>query len=135
MAGTILAFAPAWGAQAEWLLGYPEQGLALGNDALALAERLAHPFSLAHALQWQSVLHLNRGEPELALQQLEAMEALVAEQRLGFVTEPQLLRGAALTAQGAFEEAIACLRKGVCTENLKSDYSGDEVRQGWRVNE
>jgi hypothetical protein len=24
---------------------------------------------------------------------------------------------------------------GVCTENLKSDYSGDEVRQGWRVNE
>jgi hypothetical protein len=24
---------------------------------------------------------------------------------------------------------------GVCTENLKSGYSGDEVRQGWRVNE
>jgi hypothetical protein len=23
----------------------------------------------------------------------------------------------------------------VCTENLKSDYSGDEVSQGWRVNE
>jgi F0F1-type ATP synthase epsilon subunit len=23
----------------------------------------------------------------------------------------------------------------VHTENLKSDYSGDEVRQGWRVNE
>jgi hypothetical protein len=23
----------------------------------------------------------------------------------------------------------------VCTENLKSDYNGDEVRQGWRVNE
>ena len=26
-------------------------------------------------------------------------------------------------------------RGSVCTENLKSDYSGDEVRQGWRVNE
>jgi hypothetical protein len=23
---------------------------------------------------------------------------------------------------------------GVCTENLKSDHSGDEVRPGWRVN-
>jgi hypothetical protein len=23
----------------------------------------------------------------------------------------------------------------VCTENLKSDHSGDEVRQGWRANE
>jgi ABC-type molybdenum transport system ATPase subunit/photorepair protein PhrA len=24
---------------------------------------------------------------------------------------------------------------GVCTENLKSDHSGDEVRPGWRLNE
>jgi hypothetical protein len=29
---------------------------------------------------------------------------LVAEQRLGFVMEPRFLRGAALTAQGAFDE-------------------------------
>jgi len=35
---------------------------------------------------------------------------LVAEQRLGFVMEPRFLRGAALTAQGAFDEAVACLR-------------------------
>ena len=27
--------------------------------------------------------------------------------------EPQLLRGAALTAQGAFKEAVACLREGL----------------------
>src|SRR5262245_54805084 len=60
------------GSQAEWLLGYPEQSIALANDALALAERIAHPFSLALALQWHSLLHLNRGEPELALQRLEA---------------------------------------------------------------
>jgi tetratricopeptide (TPR) repeat protein len=93
------------------LLGHPEKGVALGNDALALAERIAHPFSLAMALQYQSMLHLDRGEPELALQRLEAAEALVAEQRLGVVLEPQLLRGAALTARGAFEEAVACLRK------------------------
>ena len=59
------------------------------------------------------MLHLDRGEPELALQRLAAAEALAAEQRLGFVLEPQLLRGAALTAQGAFEEAVACLREGL----------------------
>jgi hypothetical protein len=29
-----------------------------------------------------------------------------------------------------FHEALA---EPVCTENLKSDHSGDEVRQGWRV--
>ena len=60
-----------------------------------------------------SMLHLDRGEPELALQQLETAEALAAEQRLGFAMEPQLLRGAALIAQGAFEEAVACLREGL----------------------
>src|SRR4029077_20975549 len=54
-------------AQAHWLLGYPEQGIALGSEALAYAERIAHPFSLAIVLQFYSMLHLNRGEPELAL--------------------------------------------------------------------
>ena len=61
------------------------------------------------------MLHLDRGEPELALQRLDAAEALIAEQRLGFVLEPQLLRGAALTAQGAFAEAVACLRAGLAS--------------------
>jgi predicted ATPase len=102
-------------AQAHWLLGYPEQGVARGSDALALAERIAHPFSLSIALQYDSILHLNRGEPELALQRLESAKALVVEQRLGFVMEPQLLRGAALNAQGAFDEAVACLREGLAT--------------------
>src|SRR5262245_35472241 len=102
-----------FGAQAQWLLGYPEKGLALGSEGLALAERIAHPFSLALALQYNSMLHLDCGESELALQQLEAADALGAEQRLGFVLEPKLLRGAALTSQGAFEEAVACLGEGL----------------------
>jgi predicted ATPase len=61
------------------------------------------------------MLHLDRGEPELALQRLEAAEALVAEQRLSFLIAPQFLRGAALTAQGAFEEAVVCLHKGLAS--------------------
>jgi predicted ATPase len=35
------------------------------------------------------------------------------EQRLAFVLEPRFLRGAALSAQGAFEEAVVCLREGL----------------------
>src|ERR1700738_5355424 len=38
------------GALVHWLLGYPDKGLTIGNEALALAERLAHPFSLELAL-------------------------------------------------------------------------------------
>ena len=105
------------GAQVHWLLGYPEQGLALGSEALALAERIAHPFSSAIALQYNSMLHLDRGEPELALRRLATAEALAAEQRLGFVLEQQLLRGAALTAQGALREAVAYLHKGLAGRN------------------
>jgi class 3 adenylate cyclase/tetratricopeptide (TPR) repeat protein len=101
------------GAQSYWLLGYPETALEIGVGALALAERIGHPFSLEVALLYNAVLRLDRGEPELALQQLKAAETLAAEQRLGFVWEPRFLRGAALSAQGAFEEAAACLREGL----------------------
>jgi tetratricopeptide (TPR) repeat protein len=105
------------GAQAHWLLGYPEKGLAFCDEGLALAERSAHPFSLACALQYKSMLHLDRGEPELALQWLETAEAFAGEHRLGFVLEPQLLRGAARTAQGHLTKAVACLREGLGGRN------------------
>ena len=101
------------GAQVYWLLGYPEKGLTLCGEGLLLAEQSAHPFTMMSALQYSSLLHLDRGETELALQRLGVAEALAAQQRLGFVLEPQLLRGAALTAQGALENAVACLREGL----------------------
>ena len=71
------------GAQAEWLLGYPEK--ALGASA---AKHWHWPSgSLTRSASRSpcfinAMLHLNRGEPELALQRLEAAEALAAEQRL-----------------------------------------------------
>jgi tetratricopeptide (TPR) repeat protein len=101
------------GAMIYWLLGYPQQALTLSTEALAMAERLAHPLSLEIALLYGAMLHIERGEPELALRHLGAAEALVADQRLGFIVEPHFLRGAALTAQGAFANAVACLREGL----------------------
>jgi hypothetical protein len=101
------------GAQAHWSLGYPDTGLAIGREALALAERIAHPFTLGTALVMNAMLHLDRDEAELALQRIEAAEALVAEQRIGLVLEPQILRGAVMTAQGAFKEAVVCLHDGL----------------------
>jgi predicted ATPase len=99
------------GAQVRWLLGYPDKGQALGLEALALAEKIAHPFSLALTLQYNSMLQVELGEPDLALRHLERAEALATEQRHGLVLEPQLLRGAALTLQGALEDAEVCLRE------------------------
>jgi class 3 adenylate cyclase/tetratricopeptide (TPR) repeat protein len=101
------------GAQVHWLLGYPDKASTIGSEALALAEHVAHPLSLEFVLVFNAMLHVDRGEPELALQRLEVAEMLVAEQRLGFVMEPRFLRGAALSAQGAFDEAVACLREAL----------------------
>jgi predicted ATPase len=101
------------GAQAEWLLGYPEKALASIAESVGLAERIAHPFTLSLALSTCSVVYLNRREPEHALRQLEAAEALATEQRLSLTYETGILRGAALLGQGAVDEAIARIREGV----------------------
>jgi class 3 adenylate cyclase/tetratricopeptide (TPR) repeat protein len=101
------------GAQVHWLLGYPEQGLRIGNEALALAELIGHPLSLEAILLYLATVYLDRGEPEVALQLVGAAETLAADQRIAFVLEPRFMRGAALSAQGAFEEAAACLREGL----------------------
>ena len=101
------------GALAEWLLGYPEKALASIAESLALAARIAHPFTLGLALGGSSLVYLNRREPERALRQVEAAEALAAEQRLSLIFEPGILRGVALLGQGAVDEAIARIRDGV----------------------
>ena len=96
-------------------MGYPDKGLGIGNETLALAERLAHPLSHELALLWSVMLHLDRGEPESALELLAVAETLVAEQRLAFLLEPRFLRGAALSARGELEEAVGCVREGFTT--------------------
>jgi predicted ATPase len=101
------------GAWAEWLLGYPETALASIADALSLAKRIAHPFTLGLVLTFYAVLHLNRREPERALSLAEAVEALAAEQRLSLPFEPGMVHGAALVRHGAAEEAITRIREGV----------------------
>jgi predicted ATPase len=103
------------GALARWLLGYPDEAFALGIESVALAEHIAHPFTLVSALIFNAALHVDRGEPELALRRIGAAETIAGEQRVAFNLEPQLLRGAALMAQGAPEEAVACLREGLAS--------------------
>ena len=95
------------------MLGYPVQALASITATLALAERIAHPFTLCLALTNATVFFLNRREPQRALTHLDGAETLAAEQRLSLIYEPGMLRGIALLGQGAVEEAIASIREGV----------------------
>jgi tetratricopeptide (TPR) repeat protein len=101
------------GAHALWTLGSPDRALALSKEALAMGERIAHPFSYGLALQYTAMLHLDRCEPEPALKLLDTVEALAAEYRMGLVLDLALLRGAALILQGAAEQAAVYLREAL----------------------
>jgi len=98
------------GASGEWLLGYPAKALASIDDAVVLAERLGHPFSLEVALLIAAIIHHLRREPEEALRHARRAEALAAEHRLAFMISPGILQAGALAAQGQAAEALAQLR-------------------------
>ena len=62
-----------------WQLGYPDQALKRGNEALALAQALSHPFSLAFAEVFVGVLRQYRREARAAQETAESVIALSAE--------------------------------------------------------
>jgi adenylate cyclase len=49
-----------------WMLGYPDQAVKRSNEALILAQQLAHPVSHAAALYFAAVLHYFRREEQAA---------------------------------------------------------------------
>ena len=101
-------------APALWLLGYPDQALDSSQAALALAQQLAHPFSLALALYWAAVLHHLRREASLTQARAEAAMTLATDQAfLQQLAQATPLRGWALAASGHGEEGITQIRLAV----------------------
>jgi class 3 adenylate cyclase/predicted ATPase len=97
-----------------WQLGYPEQALKRGNEALALARALSHPVSLAFAELFFGGLRQLRREARATQENTEGMIALSAEYGLtalgAFGTS---FRGWAIAEQGRFEEGIAQIQEGL----------------------
>ena len=76
MPGYVCLSYAAW---TLWQLGYPDQALKRGNEALALAQALSHPFSLAFAEIFVGVLRQYRREARAAQETAESVIALSAE--------------------------------------------------------
>ena len=101
-------------AQALWVLGYPEQGLARSHETVTLARQRAHPFSLGYALFFAAMLHQFRREVQAVQAHAEATLRLATDQ--GFphwMAVGVLMRGWALAHQGEAQEGLAQLRQGV----------------------
>lgn len=95
-------------------LGYAARAQALANDALTLAEALAHPFSMAITLVVVGFLNVT-------LRQTDAIRAL-GERLIAYAIEMGLrpmvpfgkfIRGEALTHQGEIVEGIAQMRESL----------------------
>jgi predicted ATPase len=122
-----------------WYLGYPDQALQRVHEALALAEKLSHPFSFHFALNFASTLHQFRKEEQLAQERAEAFMAFSSEHGLPptlfcysgrkstfmafssehgfpqFVARETFTRGSMLAAQGQVEEGLTQLRQSIDT--------------------
>jgi predicted ATPase len=95
-------------ALALWYLGYPAQALERSCEAIALAQELAHPYSLAYALYFATQLHCLRREAPTAQARAEALIALARRQDFpARGVRGIVLRGWALAAQGLCAEGIA----------------------------
>ena len=68
----------------QWLWGYPDQALQRNLEAVGLAQEVAHPFSLAHALVFITGTHLFRGESREARERAEALIELSSEHGFAF---------------------------------------------------
>ena len=104
----------AWAAQALCLLGDADAGVQRIEEALALAERLEHRYSVASARSQAAFVHQYRQEPEQALHWAEATIALSAEQGFRYrVATGTIVRGWALARLGRHRDGIVELRRGL----------------------
>jgi len=94
------------------LMGYLDQALEKAAASVELANRLAHPHSLAYATFWVGWIHCTRGEYAEGCRHIEPAMALSHD-------VPQILewgrvvRGSALTRMGRAAEGISEIRKSL----------------------
>jgi len=107
-----------------WLLGYPDQALERSRDALALAQKLSHPYSLVHALFYSAWVHQQRGERRDVDERIGAAVTLATEQ--GFtrwVLQGAVLQGWLLAQHGKGQEGILKMRQGATVVREQSYYA------------
>jgi predicted ATPase len=97
-----------------WMQGYPDQALRMCHEALTLAARVAHPYSLAQALAWATILHEFRRETQAVQERAAALIALCTEHGFAqWLASGTIYRGWALAAQGQVREGLAQMRQGL----------------------
>jgi predicted ATPase len=96
------------------MLGFPDRALKREEEAVALANGLGHPFSMAYALFHTSLLHLFRREMELVERRAQDVLDIAHKHDYHIWTAvATYLQGAALAGMGRAEEGLAQIKRGV----------------------
>jgi predicted ATPase len=107
-------FCLSYAALALWPLGYPDQALQRSREAITLAHKLSHPFSLAQILNWAALLHQHRREVDAVRKHAEAsIELARAQEFAQRFAVGTVFRGWALAMQGEGDEGITEIRQGI----------------------
>jgi tetratricopeptide (TPR) repeat protein len=120
----------SWLSWTLWILGYPDQALAQSQEALTLAQKLAHPFSLSFVLSFSSCgVRLFRREPEQTQQFLTTLEQIVAANDLA-VTQAwaKVYRGWQQILQGRLQAGLTQTRAGMAGWQAIGAVSGMTVQ-------
>ncbi|MFQ5973134.1 MAG: AAA family ATPase [Alphaproteobacteria bacterium] len=97
-----------------WLLGYPDQALAMAHDAVRLGRELAHPFSLAMAQYFVTQIHQFRREVRQARDSADVTTAICEENGFAhFLAQGAILKGWAMAAEGRPGDGIPVAREGL----------------------
>jgi class 3 adenylate cyclase/predicted ATPase len=97
-----------------WLFGFSDRASDVMEAALALCQRIPHPYSLASALNSAALMHNSRREFDTALRRAEAVINLASEHHLLQMIEyATMCRGTALVGLGQVAEGMTLLRAGL----------------------
>jgi predicted ATPase len=97
-----------------WFLGYPDQALARSQEAVTLAQQIAHPFRLCQTLSFAATFHQFRRAVRCTQECAEATISLAQEQGFShWMTNGSLHLGWALAHQGQGKEGIEQMHQGL----------------------
>jgi class 3 adenylate cyclase/predicted ATPase len=102
-----------------WFLGYPDKATESARKSLALAEQVAHPPAVAHALNFGILLHQLRRDAAMVRAWGDRMEELAVEQRSAlYEAFGTFARGWMMMIQGQAKGSLMELRRGLdaCTD-------------------
>ncbi|MGH9429367.1 MAG: ATP-binding protein, partial [Terriglobia bacterium] len=108
-----------------WFFGYPDQSLAKSHEALALARRVSHPFSLSLALTMGGWLRQFRREALSIQEYAEPLVALSREYDFPFFLAAGVIQeGLVSAALRKSEEGLLQIHKGMTAQQATGGENG-----------